>query len=305
MTNRTPVRREDSLATPERLEGRLENLKSQLENFTVKDTEGRAIGTLQDLKVGGDGLLNILVSGLDTQHETRLFTIASHQIQKIEYASQSVFVILSAEQIKHLPDYEIAHSPEVDPSYLPGNWSDRTESIDRPSPVMNREHREQEGIYHMDNVERLDRHASSEAFTQHKEVIAQEIQLLEERLVVDRTKRKVGEVVVRKEVETRIIEVPVRREKLIVEQVTPEYKELAQIDLGKGQVTHENTGDAIVQMEPTISGTFDSPETAARIIATIAKQQPHGCTRVRVEIVLENEEYLNNYQQWFERYSID
>jgi Domain of unknown function (DUF2382) len=59
------------------------------------------------------------------------------------------------------------------------------------------------------------------------------IPLLAERVVVDRHKRKVGEVVVRKVIETEIIEVVVRREKLIVEQVSPNYQKLAVIDLGE------------------------------------------------------------------------
>lgn len=59
------------------------------------------------------------------------------------------------------------------------------------------------------------------------------IPLWAERLIVDRHKRKAGEVVVRKVIETEVIEVIVRREKLIVEQVSPEYKELATIDLGR------------------------------------------------------------------------
>lgn len=57
------------------------------------------------------------------------------------------------------------------------------------------------------------------------------ISLKEERLVVDRKKQKVGEVIVRKEIETEIIEVPVQREKLIVEQVGADPKQLAEIDL--------------------------------------------------------------------------
>lgn len=57
------------------------------------------------------------------------------------------------------------------------------------------------------------------------------IPLREERLIIDRKKRKAGEVVVRKEVETEIIEVPVQRERLIVEQVGDEPRTLAEIDL--------------------------------------------------------------------------
>lgn len=68
-------------------------------------------------------------------------------------------------------------------------------------------------------------------------VLSQDIiRLLGERLVVDRSKRKVGEVIVRKEIVTRIIQVPVRHEKLIVEQVSPERKQLAEIDLGQEEV---------------------------------------------------------------------
>lgn len=62
-------------------------------------------------------------------------------------------------------------------------------------------------------------------------VSSETIPLLEERVVVDHRKRKVGEVIVRKEIETEIIEVPVQREKLIVEQVGSEHKQLAEIDL--------------------------------------------------------------------------
>ncbi|MDX2231958.1 MAG: DUF2382 domain-containing protein [Leptolyngbyaceae cyanobacterium bins.349] len=57
------------------------------------------------------------------------------------------------------------------------------------------------------------------------------IPLREERLIVDRQKQKVGEVIVRKEIETEIIQVPVQREKLIVEQVGAEPRQLAEIDL--------------------------------------------------------------------------
>jgi len=68
-------------------------------------------------------------------------------------------------------------------------------------------------------------------------VVSQDvIRLLGERLVVDRSKHKVGEVIVRKEIETRIIQVPVRYEKLIVEQVSPEHKQLVEIDLGQAEV---------------------------------------------------------------------
>ncbi|MCY7336319.1 MAG: DUF2382 domain-containing protein, partial [Chamaesiphon sp.] len=64
------------------------------------------------------------------------------------------------------------------------------------------------------------------------ETLTEEVfSLLEERLIVNLSRRKLGEIVIRKEIETQIlqVEVPVQREKLIVEQVSPEYQLLAQI----------------------------------------------------------------------------
>lgn len=79
----------------------------------------------------------------------------------------------------------------------------------------------------------------------------EKIRLLEERLVVDVHKRKIGEVVVRKEVETRIVRVPVRREILIVEQISPEFKQLAVVDLGQIEDT-EITSEAGTEILPTV-----------------------------------------------------
>lgn len=97
-----------------------------------------------------------------------------------------------------------------------------------------------------------DRHADSRlssSMTESVEEISVEptnspdrvtLQLLEERLKVRLKTQKVGEVVVRKETETRVVEVPLRREKLIVEQVSPTFRELAAIHLGDRQFPAES-----------------------------------------------------------------
>lgn len=121
----------------------------------------------------------------------------------------------------------------------------------------------------------------------------QAIRLLEERLVVRSDKQKVGEIVVRKEVETRMIEVPVRREKLIVEQVQPQYERLAEIDLGQTTGT-EHTGT-------TISGEFDSPRTVSDLLDAIARTPEHACAEIRVEIKLKDPKHQATYQTWFDR----
>ncbi|HBB35000.1 MAG TPA: hypothetical protein DDZ80_00315 [Cyanobacteria bacterium UBA8803] len=138
------------------------------------------------------------------------------------------------------------------------------------------------------------------------EVVEEEIvRLLEERLVVNRSKRKVGEVVVRKEVETVMVQVPVQREKLVVEQVGSESKKLAEIDLGQGEVTGVGLADIPSSDTPyTVRGEFLSPKAVSNLLDAIALQKPHGCTKVRVELVVENPEFQANYQKMFDRCSI-
>ncbi|MGB3694577.1 MAG: hypothetical protein WA865_04710 [Spirulinaceae cyanobacterium] len=127
-----------------------------------------------------------------------------------------------------------------------------------------------------------------------KEVVDEAIiRLLEERLVVERTKHKVGEVVMRKEIGTRMIQVPVRWEKLIVEQVEPSYKQLAEIDLAEGEVTEEIASVA------TVEGKFLSPQAASDLLETIAMQTPHGCASIKVEIILDNPQLQEKYQTMF------
>lgn len=140
---------------------------------------------------------------------------------------------------------------------------------------------------------------------ENQEIEVQEsIRLLEERLVVDRKKQKVGDVIVRKEIETRMVQVPVRREKLIVEQISPERKQLAEIDLGEGEITGLEFSD-ITRLEsgPVVRGEFVSPQVAARILKAISAQPRHGCAKVRIELVLHDSEVQDTYQEWFDRYS--
>jgi hypothetical protein len=121
----------------------------------------------------------------------------------------------------------------------------------------------------------------------------QAIRLLEERLIVRTDKRKVGEIVVRKEVEIRMIEVPIRREKLIVEQVQPTYERLAEIDLGK---TTETAHSGAV-----VSGEFDSPRAVSDLLDAIARTPDHNCAEIRVEIKLKDAKHQETYQAWFDR----
>ena len=135
------------------------------------------------------------------------------------------------------------------------------------------------------------------------------IRLLGERLDVERSKRKIGEVIIRKEIETRMIQIPVRREKLIIEEPGIAPKQLAEIDLGEEEISQDEfqQGQSIVSNDfesgLTVNGEFDSPRTASLILNAIQLEQNHGCKTVRVSIVVEDEEKQQKYQEWFQRTS--
>lgn len=104
------------------------------------------------------------------------------------------------------------------------------------------------------------------------EVLSQKIiPLLQERLIVNFTQRKTGEVVVRKVVETNIvnINIPVRSEKLIIDQVTPNYKQLAIIELAKPPFLNEKE---FYQNYPEILNLIDSEQSNSTVTDTSQSQ---------------------------------
>jgi hypothetical protein len=148
------------------------------------------------------------------------------------------------------------------------------------------------------------------------------VSLLEERLMVNLVRRKVGEVVVRKEIQTHVlqVQVPIRREKLIVEQVSPDYKRLAEIELGQasysdaaiasmvddiGQTKYEQTtkpNQSNQNTQPMVCGETDSPQVASDLLDMIAHMPSHNCETVRIEIVLKDSKHQDTYKALFDRH---
>ncbi|MEB3831640.1 DUF2382 domain-containing protein [Phormidium sp. CCY1219] len=308
------AKRQDSVQFREDLQPRVDNLRNQLQNFKVRDPDGEAIGHVRDLIMGDNGKLHLVVSGVENPDTPRLVLIRSDLIQKIEYATDSVFVIVSREQFDGLPEYyeEMVGRPAVDSSDVPRDWLSEPAANAGQTPPQAKEEwvRAQKRVRESPGAPESSTSAKTplrDDRAKRQVSIEDDIQVLEERLQVDRSKRKVGEVVVRKEIETRVVEVPVRREKLIVEQVSPESKPLAEVDLGEGQVTGldsaENGSSGGVTAKPTVSGEFTSVTIAAQILDAIASRQPESCSKVRLSLEVEDERLLETYQQWFERYS--
>jgi hypothetical protein len=126
------------------------------------------------------------------------------------------------------------------------------------------------------------------------------VPLLEERLVVNFHRRKVGELIVRKEIETRIVEVPLRREKLIVEQVSPEYEQLAVVDLGSTYI--EESGSLDKTLATTVQAKFTSANAAIEFLESIAGYSGLGLTH-SIGILLVDESLQVAYQKWLEQHT--
>lgn len=128
----------------------------------------------------------------------------------------------------------------------------------------------------------------------------EKIRLLEERLVVNARKQKIGDVIMRKEVITEMVQVPIRREKLIVEQISPQRRQLVEVDLSQGDRTIElleslsdsytgSNGASVAQ--PIASGSTNgqgslmSIQAASQLLAELANHPEYQGSNVRIEFI--------------------
>lgn len=123
------------------------------------------------------------------------------------------------------------------------------------------------------------------------------IRLHEERLSVHRgQRRKVGEVVVRKEIETRLVEVPVRYEKLIVEQVSPNYEQLAVIDLD--QTPDDALPSDALSPDARLTTNKAAATAAHQFLNAIAHHPNPEYSRMLVQITRADTHLQALYDQW-------
>jgi hypothetical protein len=284
---------------------------------------GQLIGRIEDFSLENDQRLSMIVSPSEPKAGSSLFSLSTNCIQKVDTANRAVFVDLTQAELERLPVYQLSNKKAIElpgdsptSSQTPTNVTSSAETMDRSETQLS-----EARLSATQKPEEADNDSFAES-DEESEVVEEEMfRLLEERLVVNRSKRKVGEVIVRKEIETRIVEVPIQREKLIIEQVgseTSETKQLAEIDLGHGEVIGEAIG---AQLTPglgrdtfstevartdnpyTVTGEFLSPQAASNLLEAIALQGRHGCAKVRVELVLDNPELQETYQKMFDRCS--
>ncbi|MBW4635593.1 MAG: DUF2382 domain-containing protein [Iphinoe sp. HA4291-MV1] len=269
-----------------RISSLLKSLRTKVKNYTVIDRQGQLVGEVRDLIIDVTRQLNFVVSQPDNQGNHRLFLLNSKLVGKIDSQIQRIFINLNKSQVEYLPEY-----------------------IERETQVSEMEHNSNAQEANKQDSDLIA--AIADATNGQIDSVEDIIRLLGERLVIDRSKRKVGEVIVRKEIETQMIQVPIRREKLIVEQVSPERKQLAQIDLGQEEISGVNLTEGETSASAstnfdgglTVSGEFSSPKIASLLLNAIALERNHGCKAVRVTILVEDEEHQKTYQEWFARTS--
>jgi len=277
----------------------LENLREKVKRFSVVDRQGQIVGEVRDLIVDANRQLSFVVSKAVARGKNRYFRLKSNLVHKIDSRIQCIVTNIDSSQIENLPEYPEHRERESTIITMDENLINQEFSTGNTTPVAAL-------ATDTNNI-----HSEIESgVPKNVELVKEEIiRLLEEKLVVDRGKRKIGEVIIRKEIETRMIQVPVRREKLIVEQVSPERKQLAEIDLGQEaisefELTQEEKLDvASIDSGLSVTGEFISPKTASLLLNAIALERNHGCKKVRVTVVVEDEEHQQTYKEWFDRTS--
>jgi hypothetical protein len=266
----------------------LHNLIKKIRNFAVLDKQSKLLGRIKDLILDAHHQPNIIIARIgelkDKEDGHRYFLLPSKLIKKIDTQTKSVLVDIDKSLLENMP--ENYHSP----------ITDTNEQI------------EPTNLTQVDNL--LQKNTTKDDKIPEKVVQEEVVPLLEERVIVDRSKRKVGDVIVRKQIETRMIQIPVRREKLIVEQVSPEHKQLAEIELCQEEISNiqltavSKTIQDTINGFFTVSGSFNSPKIASLVLNAIALEKNHGCKQVRVTITVEDEKQQQKYQEWFDRTSV-
>lgn len=274
MDNQAAGRKQETVRHNLRAKALLDKLKNKLNNFRVLDNKGLEIGIIRDIYLSNTRQINLLILATNLP-QSYTFSLTSNQIQQVDYSQKAILTNIDKSEIQPIlasPQLPTINE-QVSETSLPDSYVNEPEISDSSST----------------------------------DVVEEEvIRLIEERLVVNHQKRKVGEVIVRKEIETRMVEVPVQYEKLIVEQVSPELKIIAEVDLGQQQDVATTSNDIAVNQisnNNLVKGEFVSPKTASLLLDAIAKQKHHDCQLVRVEIVLENTDNKAIYQEWFDRCS--
>ena len=129
-----------------------------------------------------------------------------------------------------------------------------------------------------------------------------QISLLEEKLQVSRHQKKVGEVVVRKQIETKLIEVPIRKEKLIVERIGNNPQKLTEVVINEGNINGFKY-DELTDRDRlhVVKSAYLNLETAQKLLDAISQLASAENARIRLEIVTDDANTQQQHQDLCDR----
>lgn len=264
----------ESLNNTDNLKSQLSRLNQKLISYKVVDCQGISRGEVRDIYYDANNELNLLIKLGVIDNKISLRRLEHRDIFHIDLDKQLILSNLSQQQLENLPLYQPVTK------HIKKALSETASYVDHQMNPTNNNNQQQ---FATSEVER--------------------IPLLEEKLQVTRCKQKVGEVVVRKQVETRIVKVPIRREKLIVERIGKNPERLTEVVIGEGKVsgfTYEELNDTD-SIHITKSHFLDL-QTAQKLLEAIAQLSSVANAKVRLEIVTNCSEHQIKHQNICDRF---
>ena len=252
----------------------MSELDRELISYQIIDSQGIPRATVADIYYAADNSLNLLIK-LDRSTDLdrlSLRRLTSSDIRQIDRANKLILSSLSYQRLENLPLYQTL------PNHLQEAVAESFSSDD----------------YEMNPIHNQNLTPSSEI---------ERIALLEEKLQVKRRKQKVGEVIVRKQVETRMVQLPLRRETLIVERIGNNPERLTEVVISENQVNgfkYEELSDQ-AQLNASRSH-YLNLQTAQELLEAIARLSSANNAKVRVEIVTDSSEARIQHQNICDRY---
>lgn len=129
------------------------------------------------------------------------------------------------------------------------------------------------------------------------------ITLLEEKLRVNRSKHKIGEVIIRKEIETHMIQVPIQREKLIIERVGENSEKLTEVVIKEETVNGFNRQELQNADNLYITKShYLKLETARQLLESVADLDSANNTKICLAIVTTSSEHQIEHQNICDRF---
>ncbi len=263
----------NNFSTTEDLNSQLSNLEQQLISFKVVDRQGIMRGRVQDIYYDSDENINLLFELDNTNSKLNLRSLDRKDICRLDVDSKLVMSNLSNQQLENLPLYQPVSAHIKNALEQSSEYNDC-----EMNPNVN-----------------SSQESSSSAISK--------ISLLEEKLKVIRRKQKVGEIVVRKHVETKVVEIPIRREKLIVERVGKNTEQLTEIVINEEKINGLGYDALEPNENPLLAAKskYFTVEKAQNVLEAISHLPSGKNAKIRLEIISSDSSIQQDFQDVCDR----